>query len=283
MDEWGTHKSAVAYMGIGTYFGYFTSQNGKGHVLGHVQDLSKANANASAGPDAPPTRIYRTNKRQHFHTDSSDLVGLLCMAKSQSGGESDIVSTHHLYNTLRREHPDVWDLLVRDMWYFDRKGEISQGQEGWYRSFVLGLTNDADPACRRVFGRFDPLNLTTLARYSTGPGAPVPPLSAEQARALDVVETTAKRLALHMVLEPGDVQLLANTHVLHARTAYTDWPDGAVDERGKPRRQRQLMRLWLATPEDEGGWRLPYWDSRQKKRAGIQVDETRAVCPLTAE
>jgi hypothetical protein len=55
--EWGLHKSAVAYMGLGTYMGYFVSQNGRGHVLGHVKDL---------GQDATQTdkvRIYRTNAR----------------------------------------------------------------------------------------------------------------------------------------------------------------------------------------------------------------------------
>jgi len=44
-------------MGLGTYFGYFVSQNGKGHVLGHVKDL---------GEDAKQidkVRIYRTNAR----------------------------------------------------------------------------------------------------------------------------------------------------------------------------------------------------------------------------
>jgi hypothetical protein len=43
VTEWGLQKSATAYMGLGTYFGYFTAQNGRGHVLGHVKDLlSKA-------------------------------------------------------------------------------------------------------------------------------------------------------------------------------------------------------------------------------------------------
>ena len=44
-------------MGLGTYLGYFVSQNGKGHVLGHVKDL---------GEDATKidrVRIYRTNAR----------------------------------------------------------------------------------------------------------------------------------------------------------------------------------------------------------------------------
>lgn len=45
------------YMGLGAYFGYFVSQNGKGHVLGHVKDL---------GEDATAkdkVRIYRTNAK----------------------------------------------------------------------------------------------------------------------------------------------------------------------------------------------------------------------------
>ena len=57
VEVWGNAKSAVAYMGLGTYLGYFVSQNGKGHVLGHVKDL---------GDDArqiDKVRIYRTNAR----------------------------------------------------------------------------------------------------------------------------------------------------------------------------------------------------------------------------
>lgn len=58
--QWGLHKSAVAYMGLGTYLGYFVSQNGRGHVLGHVKDL---------GEDPMQTfrvRIYRTNARYAY-------------------------------------------------------------------------------------------------------------------------------------------------------------------------------------------------------------------------
>ena len=57
VQQWGSQKSAIAYMGLGTYLGYFVSQNGKGHVLGHVKDL---------GDDAgqiDKVRIYRTNAR----------------------------------------------------------------------------------------------------------------------------------------------------------------------------------------------------------------------------
>ena len=57
MEEWGNHKSAIAYMGLGTYLGYFVSQNGKGHVLGHVKDLGEDPTQIDK------VRIYRTNAR----------------------------------------------------------------------------------------------------------------------------------------------------------------------------------------------------------------------------
>lgn len=78
-----------------------------------------------------------------------------------------------------------------------------------------------------------------------------------------------------MILDVGDIQFLSNAHVLHARTEYIDHPP--------PAPRRHLMRLWLATPEDEGGWKLPFWDSNEKKRGGIQVDDTAPVAPLDAE
>jgi hypothetical protein len=111
----------------------------------------------------------------------------------------------------------------------------------------------------------------------------IPPLSEKQTYALKMLEQTASELALHMILEPGDIQLLANGHVLHARTAYKDWPPGSVDESGRERVRRHLMRLWLAVPESEGGLRTPFFDSDWKKRGGIQVGDQPPVCPLDAE
>lgn len=202
------------------------------------------------------------------------------MARSMQGGESDIVSTHHLYNVLQKEHPEVVKLLTEPIWYFDRKGEVSEGEEQYIRTAILQLTLEPEP---RVYARFDPMNVTTLERYNSGPDAVIPPLSPAQLDAIRLLEETAGRLALHMILQPGDVQLLANSHIFHARTAYTDWPAGSVDEEGRPRLQRQLMRLWLAVGEEEGGWKLPYVDSKEPRRGGIQIDDRAVHCPLDAE
>lgn len=97
----------------------------------------------------------------------------------------------------------------------------------------------------------------------------------EQVEAAKVLEETCHRSRLHMILEVGDIQFLSNEHVLHARTAYKD--------HAPPTPRRHLMRLWLATPEGEGGWKLPFHDSFERKRGGIQVNDQPPVCPLDAE
>jgi alpha-ketoglutarate-dependent taurine dioxygenase len=69
----------------------------------------------------------------------------------------------------------------------------------------------------------------------------VPPFTEEERELLDLYEETASSpdLYLDMQFEPGDIQLVSNHFVLHARTAYED------DQRGK----RHLLRLWLSLPE----------------------------------
>ena len=57
VEKWGNNKSAVAYMGLGTYMGYFVSQNGRGHVLGHVKDVG------DDPKQIDKVRIYRTSAR----------------------------------------------------------------------------------------------------------------------------------------------------------------------------------------------------------------------------
>lgn len=272
VHEWGNYKSGVAYFGLGSHLGLPVSQNSRGHILGHVKDLGEDSTQIDK------VRIYRTNARQFFHADDCDIVGLLCLARAEEGGESDIASVHHVWNILQAERPDVAELLTQPIWYFDRKGETSKGQQEWIKTSVFYLEPE-DPANpgreQRVYCKWDPYYVRSLTRFSDK--GLIPALSPAQAEAAEVLEATCNRVKLHMVLEVGDLQFVSNSHVLHARTAYRDFPPDS----GKPR--RHLMRLWLATSEDEGGWRLPFDDSRERKRGGIQVDDTPPVARLDAD
>ena len=55
---------------------------------------------------------------------------------------------------------------------------------------------------------------------------------------IDLYEAIANdpELYLDMELRPGDIQLISNHTILHARTAYEDDPDN----------RRHLLRLWLS-------------------------------------
>ena len=104
VERWSMREAATAYFGLGAHLGSARSQNGKGHVLGHVQDL---------GLDVhdPNVRIYQTNERQTYHTDSCDIVGLLCLKTAKSGGLSALVSSTTIFNEMRRRRPDLLKLL----------------------------------------------------------------------------------------------------------------------------------------------------------------------------
>ena len=78
-------------------------------------------------------------------------MGLLCVARALEGGESDIVSSHHVYNTLRKERPDVLKTLTEPTWYYDRKGEVSQGEEPYIRSAAFFVERGSNG---RVYSKF---------------------------------------------------------------------------------------------------------------------------------
>ena len=56
VNEWSRHKTGIAYLGLGAHFGKLISQNGKGHILGHIKDMHE---DASM---VGKIRSYRTNK-----------------------------------------------------------------------------------------------------------------------------------------------------------------------------------------------------------------------------
>lgn len=75
----------------------------------------------------------------------------------------------------------------------------------------------------------------------------VPPFTPQEQELLDLYEEIARspELRLDMQFEPGDIQLVSNHRVLHARTAYEDDP--------QPGAERHLLRLWLSLSDGERG------------------------------
>jgi hypothetical protein len=259
--RWSLLEAAAAFFGVGAHLGNARSQNGKGHVLGHVRDL---------GLDVrdPNVRIYQTNARQTFHTDSCDIVGLLCLKTAKSGGLSALVSSTTIFNEMRRRRPDLLRLLFQPI-ATDRRGEVPPGQKPyfeipvftWHEGFLTAI--------------YQRQYIDSAQRF-----ADAPRLTPDHVEALDLFDALANdpRLNMVMAFEPGDVQLVHNHTVLHDRTGFVDWPE--------PERRRHLLRLWLAASDARP---LPavfaqrYGSVSVGDRGGIIVPGTRLHAPLGAD
>ena len=117
-------EQAIAYLGLGAWLGRFRSQNAKGHLLGHVKDLGLDIRN-------PNVRYYQTNRKLEYHTDSVDLVGLLCLKSAKSGGESYLASSMTVYNEVLNRKPDLLPPLF-EPYATDRRGEVPEGMKPWF-------------------------------------------------------------------------------------------------------------------------------------------------------
>ena len=227
VERWSLEETALAYWILGLHFGAPVPQNFQGELLTDVRDTG-------ADPGDPSTRLYKTRAEQDFHTDGADIIGLLCLRTARRGGESRIVSSVTVYNEVLRRDPALAPVLFGDFpWHYFEPGMPAP---------VFFMR----PICAaRGAGLNTAFIPWYIRRAREVPGAPA--LSAEQERAIALLESIANdpELYLDMEFRPGDVQLLKNSVILHKRTAYEDWED--------PARKRHLLRLWLAAPDFDDG------------------------------
>jgi len=250
--------AATIFCGIGAHIGSARSQNADGHILGHVRDIG-------ADANDPNSRIYQTCERQTFHTDSADVVGLLCIREAKEGGKSLLVSAESIYNRMRQERPDLLAMLF-DPIATDRRGEIPDGAKPFMEIPVLSWNEGH----LTVF--YQRQYIDSAQRFE---GAMH--LTPEHIEALDMFDALANNpeLCFGMQLEPGDMQFVYNHSQLHDRTGFLDWPD--------PSQRRHLMRLWLSLKGDRP---LPdcfadrYGSIEIGNRGGIITSKTKLHAPL---
>jgi hypothetical protein len=218
LDE---RETELAYLALGAHLGTPVAQNAAGELLAHVRDERLP---AAAGK----VRLYRTRERQDFHTDGADLIGLLCLHRARSGGESKIVSSWAIYNELLATRPDLLEALYQPVGW-DRQGDVPAGERAW---FELAPINDL-AGVPRVF------YLGWYIRDSQQ-HVDAPRLTDVHLEAMETLERLANDPTFHLEMDfrPGDVQLINNGRLLHAREAYEDDDD--------PDARRHLLRLWLA-------------------------------------
>jgi alpha-ketoglutarate-dependent taurine dioxygenase len=213
----------AAVWGVGTWLGSPLSQNAQGELVGHVLDAT--------AEDATP-RMYRSNLELRLHTDWTAMITLACWQQAASGGASFLASAQTIHDEIQRRAPELLEPLYRGF-HHHRLGEEGPGEEP--------VTPYRIPVFARHGGRVS-------VRYqrsgiAAGHRALGVPLTEQELAAMDLFDEVAKapehRLAFF--LERGDMLVINNYTVLHARTKFVEHPD--------PERRRHLIRLWLDAPD----------------------------------
>jgi hypothetical protein len=262
VGRWSREAQAAAYLGLGSWLGRARSQNAKGHLLGHVKDL---------GLDVsdPRVRYYQTKRALEYHTDSVDIVGLLCLQTAKAGGESYIASSMTVYNELLARRPDLMSALF-EPFPTDRRGEVPEGMQPWFDI----------PMFHWYAGKLSCIYVRQYIESAQKLFPQARHLTAAQREAMDLIDALCNDPGIHLAMDfrPGDVQLLHNHQILHSRGDFENWPE--------PERHRHLLRMWVAPPEARP---LPevfaprYGGVVPGERGGIVVKGTTFNVPLEAE
>jgi len=195
----------------------------KGTMLYDVRDIG-LKAGAAVRGDL-------TNEELNWHSDYGyncppSVVGLLVLRTARSGGVSGVASFGTVHDQMAARCPELLQRLF-EPFIWNRAREHPEGDSPTSQHPVFAREGDT------LRARYNPF---MIAHGQAIAGAD---LDAPGQAALEMIGTIMGEPALHceFVLEPGQIQYVANTRVAHRRTTYEDWPD---DDR-----KRHLVRIFL--------------------------------------
>jgi hypothetical protein len=223
------------HYGLACHLGTPVYQSAKGEMIGEITDEGAAALARGTLRDDSDNQPFLSSRARvqttgalRWHTDRTDVVALLCVDQSMSGGLSQIVSAVAIHDTMLARRPDLLELLYGDI-PRSRLGEEIGGEAAHYMLPVFALHE----------GHFT----THYSRTYVEAGqkvATVPRMTDAQWEALDLLHALGHELGLTHRFQPGDIQYLNNHILYHGRTAYEDAPAGA------PTGRRLLYRLWIS-------------------------------------
>ena len=221
-ERYSADDIARIYVGLGVHIGALLPQSYLGELLGNVLDVSDIEQQA---------RGYHAGGAQRMHTDTCDIVSLMCLRAAKSGGISRISSAAAVHNRLLETRPDLAATLYGE--YVFRRMELdAQFGDGRLVKRVVIFS--------RATGEFSCNMSGSYPNRAVKAGDAV--MTSLQVEALEEVAriSASPEFYLDMNIGEGDIQFLNNRILLHGRTGYEDFPEVA--------RRRHLLRLWLRVP-----------------------------------
>ncbi|OAR01570.1 hypothetical protein LLEC1_07584 [Akanthomyces lecanii] len=228
--EFSQADNAIVFVGISSYIAEKRGrQNQRGMMLTHITDI------APIVTSEVKLRSAYSNVKQPFHSDlMCGVLALFCQSPAAEGGETRLASSWNIYNELAASRPDIIHVLQNDNWVHDTHGR----DPPYHYRPLLHLNENSKPIL--IFSR----RVLTGSR-ETPRTAGIPPLSEEQAEALDALHLIASKHCIEIKQQAGDMLFVNNFAILHSRKSFTD------SEVAK----RYFMRLWLYN--EEQSWTLP--------------------------
>lgn len=235
VERFSLDQLKAFYLAFGDLVGQPVSQSLSGERMMHIEDKGARSRDfgvieaGNSGDDFKSSRSRAMSTGGlRFHTDRCDVVALLCVNQARKGGHSRIASIPAVHNAMLERRPDLLDELFTP-YPRSRFGEEESDASAYYMLPVFAVHDDKFTS---HYSR------TYIEAAQSNPD--VPRLRATQDAALDLLADVATELSYEMTLQPGDIQLLNNHVVYHARDPFEDDVAGG--------RQRLLLRLWMAMP-----------------------------------
>ena len=203
------------FWSLGTLLGSATVQNATGDRITHVtQDKNH-----------PTERGYRGSGELSPHTDAYAILGLMCVQRAESGGFSHATSALAIHNEILQTRPELLEPLYRGTRYASMD---ARGTGVAPTAVAVPLFSCVDGQLSCFFSR---QNCSEAVRQT---GVAMDPAFSEAA---DHFERLSRdpRFRIEFMLDPGEIMVVNNYVLVHARTEFTD----------SERHKRDLLRLWL--------------------------------------
>lgn len=228
MDELTRDEAVALYWVLGSLIAPPVAQKWNGLMIYDVRDTGAKHGIGVRGST--------TNAELNFHTDNSyalmppHVIGLLCCQTALEGGKSRLLSWRAVYNELLERCPH---LLPRgfDTFLYDRNNEHRPDAPKVMRKSPLNFKDDDIQVYFSLTGIQDGYAITGEAIDEDGQ---------------ELLQTIKEIIAdpgmcVELEFQPGQIQLINNRVIGHARTGFKDNSD--------PDKKRHLVRLWF---RDEG-------------------------------